>query len=334
MPEFIEIKGLTKKYRLGREIITALNDVDLMISEGEFLCILGTSGSGKTTLLHIMAGLERPNRGEVTIRGTNLTKMKEKDMAFFRRRYMGFIFQSYHLIPTLTAMENVALPLLFDCIAKKERVKRAKDILIQLGLQDRLKNKPMEMSGGQQQRVSIARAMVNNPKIIFADEPTGNLDSKISKEIMSILTQKVKASGVTLIMVTHDLEIAEYADRVLHMVDGEIVKITEKEGNLEGKIVFSYIDNNNKNVLVENPFTMNIQARQESSVSMEGGKTGSAGIVRTAGPGKGAAQQQAGIGKKIIANWPYLILGLAIILQGVYIWRMKRKKASEEFFHE
>jgi putative ABC transport system ATP-binding protein len=225
---FIEIKNLTKKYRLGQEIITALDNVNLSIAQGEFLCILGTSGSGKTTLLHIMAGLEKPVRGEVLVKGVSLTKMKEKDMAYFRRKHMGFIFQSYNLIPTLTAVENVALPLIFDGVEKREREKRARDLLIQLGLKERLKNKPTEMSGGQQQRVSIARALVNNPKIIFADEPTGNLDSKTTKEIMDILYERVKASGVTLIMVTHDLDLAHYADRVIHMVDGQITKIVEK----------------------------------------------------------------------------------------------------------
>ncbi len=228
MAAFIEIKNLTKKYRLGQEIITALDNVNLSIAQGEFLCILGTSGSGKTTLLHIMAGLEKPVRGEVLVRGVSLTKMKEKDMAYFRRKHMGFIFQSYNLIPTLTAVENVSLPLIFDGVEKREREKRARDLLIQLGLKERLKNKPTEMSGGQQQRVSIARALVNNPKIIFADEPTGNLDSKTTKEIMDILYERVKASGVTLIMVTHDLELAHYADRVIHMVDGQITKIVEK----------------------------------------------------------------------------------------------------------
>jgi len=220
----IRIEGLTKKYRLGQEIITALDNVSLEIAVGEFLCILGTSGSGKTTMLHIMAGLERPTRGSVFIKDINLSKMKEKNMPIFRRKYMGFIFQSYHLIPSLTAIENVSLPLIFGGAATKERSKRARDMLVQVGLQDRLKNRPTEMSGGQQQRVSIARALINDPKIVFADEPTGNLDTKTSSEIMGILTKKVKASGTTLIMVTHDLEIASYADRVIRMVDGHIIE--------------------------------------------------------------------------------------------------------------
>jgi len=223
----IEIKGLTKKYRLGQEIITALDNVNLTIAEGEFLCILGTSGSGKSTLLHIMAGLERPTKGEILIRGVSITKMKERNMASFRRKHMGFIFQSYNLLPSSTALENVALPLVFDRVKKKERIKRSRELLIQMGLKDRLKNKPTEMSGGQQQRVSIARALVNNPKILFADEPTGNLDSKTTKEIMDILSEKVRKAGVTLIMVTHDLDLAAYADRAISMVDGRITNIVQ-----------------------------------------------------------------------------------------------------------
>jgi putative ABC transport system ATP-binding protein len=235
----IEVKGLTKKYRVGQEIITALDHVDLAIEEGELLCILGASGSGKSTLLHVMSGLERPTRGEVWIKGVSLLKMKERKMAGFRRKYMGFIFQSYNLIPTLNALENVTLPLLFDGVSKKTREQRAYELLVQLGLKKRLKNKPTELSGGQQQRVSIARALVNNPEIIFADEPTGNLDSKTTEEIMTLLREKVKKFGVTLIMVTHDLEIAKFADRVVNMRDGKIIQISHHQHNqqvsLEGK---------------------------------------------------------------------------------------------------
>jgi putative ABC transport system ATP-binding protein len=232
----IEIKGLTKKYRLGQEVITALDHVDLTIEEGEFLCILGTSGSGKSTLLHVMAGLERATKGEVFIKGVSVTKMKERKMAGFRRKHMGFIFQSYNLLASSTAVENVALPLIFDRVNKKERVKRSREMLLQMGLKNRLKNKPTELSGGQQQRVSIARALINNPKIVFADEPTGNLDSKTTKEIMEILSEKVKNSGVTLIMVTHDLDLAGYGDRVISMIDGKITKIVQnKEVGAGGK---------------------------------------------------------------------------------------------------
>jgi len=229
MAAIMQVIGLTKKYRLGQEIITALDNVDLDVNEGEFLCVLGTSGSGKTTLLHLMAGLERPTKGQVIVKGAKvLSKMKEKDMAVFRRKYMGFVFQSYNLIPTMTALENVCMPLIFAGVGVKEREKHARELLIQLGLKDRLYHKPTEMSGGQQQRVSIARALINNPKILFCDEPTGNLDSKTTKEIMEILKAQVKEKGVTLVMVTHDLDLVSYADRVIHMVDGQITKIEEK----------------------------------------------------------------------------------------------------------
>lgn len=230
MAALIEVKGLTKKYRVGQEIITALDHVDLAIEEGELLCILGASGSGKSTLLHVMSGLERPTRGEVWIKGVSLLKMKERKMAGFRRKYMGFIFQSYNLIPTLNALENVTLPLLFDGVSKKTREQRAYELLVQLGLKKRLKNKPTELSGGQQQRVSIARALVNNPKIIFADEPTGNLDTKTTKEILELLTTTIKEKGQTLVMVTHDWDVASYADRIIHMVDGVIISEEKKGG--------------------------------------------------------------------------------------------------------
>ncbi|HHV71874.1 MAG TPA: ABC transporter ATP-binding protein [Clostridia bacterium] len=229
MGSIIRLKSLTKKYKIGGEVITALNNVNLEIAQGEFICILGTSGSGKTTLLNITAGLERPTKGSVIINGVELSKVKEKDMAVFRRKYMGFIFQSYNLIPSLTALENATLPLIFSGVGIKERNKRAKELLVELGLGNRLFNKPTQMSGGQQQRVAIARALINNPEIIFADEPTGNLDSKTTNEIMELLIKLVKEKNRTLIMVTHDLELAQYADRVVHMVDGEVKKISVRE---------------------------------------------------------------------------------------------------------
>jgi putative ABC transport system ATP-binding protein len=224
----IETRDLVKKYRVGQEVITALDNVNIQIDPGEFICVLGASGSGKSTLLHTVAGLDRPTRGDIVVKGTSIVKMKEKDMALFRRRYMGFVFQSYNLIPTLTALENVSMPLMFDGVRRRERYKKAREILTQIGLKDRMKNKPTEMSGGQQQRVSIARALINDPKILYADEPTGNLDTKTTKEIMEILQQKVRGDGVTLMMVTHNLELAEYADRVIHMKDGRVMKIDGK----------------------------------------------------------------------------------------------------------
>lgn len=219
----IEVKNLTKKYRVGSEIINALNGVDLQIEQGEFLAIVGTSGSGKSTLLHMMSGLERPTKGEILINGVLINKVREKDMASFRRKHMGFIFQHYNLLTALTALENAALPLVLQGVNVRERNKRAVEILKTLGLGDRMKNKPNQMSGGQQQRVSIARALINNPKILFADEPTGNLDTRTTREIMELLTTMVKEKGQTLVMVTHDMEVANYADRIIQMVDGEII---------------------------------------------------------------------------------------------------------------
>ncbi len=212
---------------MGDEIITALNNVSLSILKGEFLCVLGTSGSGKTTLLHITSGLERPTSGAVCIGSLSLTQIKESQAAAFRRKYMGFIFQSYNLVASLTSLENVALPLIFDGVSIRERDRRAREILTRMGLGDRLNNKPNELSGGQQQRVCIARAIINNPRIIFGDEPTGNLDTRTSAEILTLLTNTIREQQQTLIMVTHDRDVAEHADRVVEMRDGEIVQIME-----------------------------------------------------------------------------------------------------------
>lgn len=228
MAPLIEIKGLTKKYRLGKEIIVALDQVNLAVDAGEFVCILGPSGSGKSTLLHIAAGLDKPTKGDIYVKGVCINKIKEQDMALFRRRFMAFIFQSYNLVPTFTSVENVAMPLMFDDVPRGKRLKQAKALLVKIGLGDRLANKPTEMSGGQQQRVSIARALINEPRVIFADEPTGNLDTKTTQEIMDLLVERVKAKGATLMMVTHNEELTAHADRVVYMRDGRINKIEDR----------------------------------------------------------------------------------------------------------
>lgn len=219
----LELKKVLKKYRVGKETVTALDVVDLCLDVGEFVAVLGTSGCGKTTLLNVAAGLERPSRGEVLFRGITLNKLKEKDKVSFRRKQMGFIFQSYNLLPALTALENVALPLLFDGVPGRERQKRAREMLKRVGLGDRAPHKPGELSGGQQQRVCIARALINKPRILFADEPTGNLDTRTTGEIMAELQREVKESGQTLLLVTHDREVARFASRVIEMEDGHIV---------------------------------------------------------------------------------------------------------------
>jgi len=209
---------------MGGEKITALNNISLEIKEREFLCLLGTSGSGKSTLLNMMAGLEKPTSGEIVINKHKIHKMSEEKITNFRRKYVGFIFQSYNLIPTLTAIENVSLGLTFQGVEKRKREKMAKEMLRAVGLGKRLHHKPTEMSGGQQQRVSIARAFVNKPNIVFADEPTGNLDSKTTFEIMDLMTSMAYEYNQTLIIVTHDDEISDYVHRIIQLRDGNIVE--------------------------------------------------------------------------------------------------------------
>ncbi len=214
---------------MGDEKIVALNNINLTIGREETICLLGTSGSGKSTLLNMMAGLEKPTRGEIIINKRHIEKMSEKDLAKFRQINIGFVFQSYNLISTLSAMENVSLGLTFKGVPRAKRNKMAKDMLTNVGLGDRLHHKPQEMSGGQQQRVSIARAFVGNPKIVFADEPTGNLDTKTTFEVMDLITGMASEAKQTLIIVTHDTEISGYADRIVYMRDGSITDIESND---------------------------------------------------------------------------------------------------------
>lgn len=221
---FIEIRGLRKVYRIGDEKVVALDHIDLDIEKGEIVCILGTSGSGKSTLLNMLAGLEKPTKGTIKIGKTAITKLSENRLALFRQKYVGFVFQSYNLLPTLTALENVSMPLMFKGISKGKRDKLARKMLKNVGLGSRYKHKPTQMSGGQQQRVGIARAFVAKPKIVFADEPTGNLDTHTTNEVMSLMVRMAREYEQTFIVVTHDREISLYADRVLHIIDGKIQK--------------------------------------------------------------------------------------------------------------
>lgn len=229
----IEVKDLYKIYRVGDNAVKALNGVDLKINKGEFCAIVGTSGSGKSTLLNMLAGLEKPTRGQVVIEGLHLEKMNENQLVRLRRERVGFIFQSFNLLPTMNALENVALPLSFRGIGKKIRIKRAAQLLQLVGLKKHMKHRPMQMSGGQQQRVGVARALVVNPTIIFADEPTGNLDSGTSAEVMELMRRVVTEHKKTLVMVTHDSRLAGFADRIFHIIDGKIVKIEENRGVTE-----------------------------------------------------------------------------------------------------
>jgi putative ABC transport system ATP-binding protein len=224
MDKIIELSKVRKVYRMGEEKVVALDDVSLEISKGEICCLLGTSGSGKSTLLNLMAGLEKPTRGEVKIKKYNMEKMTESQLAMLRQKYIGFVFQSYNLLEHYTALENVTLPLIFKGVPKGVRERKARDMLKAVGLENRIDHKPSQMSGGQQQRVSIARAFISKPEIIFADEPTGNLDTKTTNEIMSLITGMAESYNQTLVIVTHDLEIARYADRIIHIKDGKVEK--------------------------------------------------------------------------------------------------------------
>ena len=230
----IVIKGLTKIFTLGKEKVAALNGIDLEIFPTEIICLLGTSGSGKSTLLNMMAGLEKPTKGSVTIYGERIDKMSERKLALFRQKNMGFVFQSYNLLPNLTAIDNVSLPLAFAGVRRKVRTKRAKQMLKLCGLGKRMKHKPTQMSGGQQQRVGIARAFVATPKIVFADEPTGNLDTHTTIEIMEMMVRMARENKQTLVIVTHDIEIAAYADKIYHIIDGRISAV---EDNRDKQII-------------------------------------------------------------------------------------------------
>ena len=220
---FIIVKGLRKAYVMGSEVVVALRRIDLTIRRGEICCVFGASGSGKSTLLNLMAGMEPPTEGEVWIDGQNVTLMNENELAAFRQKNIGFIFQDYNLLPMLTAVENVALPLVFCGVEHKQREALAVGVLKAVGLGDRLNHYPTQMSGGQQQRTGIARAFVTKPKLIFADEPTGNLDSRTTKDILDMMVGFARKYHETMIIVTHNPDLAAYADRIITLKDGEII---------------------------------------------------------------------------------------------------------------
>ncbi|WP_461206730.1 ABC transporter ATP-binding protein [Clostridium sp. DL1XJH146] len=219
----INVDNIWKIYKMGKLKVTVLKNISFEINKGEFIAIVGESGSGKSTLLSIIGGLMPPNKGQITIEDNKIVGLSENKLALFRRKHIGYVFQSYNLLPQLTAVENVEMPLIFSGVPKKERRKIALEMIEKVGLKDRANHKPSELSGGQQQRVSIARALVNDPAIVLADEPTGNLDSKTSKEIMDIMYKLNKETDKTFVIVTHSSNVTEYADRVINMVDGEIV---------------------------------------------------------------------------------------------------------------
>ena len=226
----ISVKDLYKIYRVGETRVRALNGVSFTINRGDFCSIVGTSGSGKSTLLNMLAGLEKPTKGQIVIAGEHMENKTENQLVAFRREHIGFIFQSFNLMGTMNAIENVALPLTFQGMDKKSRTKKAVEMLDLVGLGKHKNHRPNQMSGGQQQRVGVARALVVEPEIIFADEPTGNLDSNTSVEVMNLMKKVVREKKQTLVMVTHDNYLAGFADLVLRIKDGKIIEIEDRRG--------------------------------------------------------------------------------------------------------
>lgn len=219
----IRLQDVRKEYVVGDSHIHALDGVSLTVRPGEFVCISGRSGSGKSTMLNMLAGLEKPTSGEIIILDKHIEDMSESARIRFRRQYIGFVFQSYNLMPQYTAVENVELPLMLRGIGKRERRKQALAVMEQVGIVSHAEHKPSELSGGQQQRVGIARALITRPPIIFADELTGNLDTKTSAEIMDLLTGLFRSSGTTFMLVSHDPDMSRYTDRTIHLLDGKII---------------------------------------------------------------------------------------------------------------
>ena len=221
--EFFRMTGIHKIYKLGDEDLHVLRDIHLQIRQGEYLSILGPSGSGKSTLMNIIGCLDTPSMGSYILHGRYINDMGEKELAHLRSREIGFVFQNSQLLPRLNARQNVELPMIYADVSKKERKRRAEEMLERVGLSDRMEHFPNQLSGGQQQRVAIARALVGNPSILLADEPTGALDQKTGKQVMELF-QSLNEEGRTVIMITHDMNIAAYARRVVHIIDGELTE--------------------------------------------------------------------------------------------------------------
>jgi putative ABC transport system ATP-binding protein len=218
----LELKNITKTYTTGTNQFTALDNVSLKIYDGEFISITGPSGSGKSTLMHIIGLLDNPTSGEVLLEGRDISQLKEHQLAQIRNVTLGFVFQQFNLLAKTSSLENVLLPLLYSDVPKKDRQKMGMDLLIKVGLEDKFNNTPAQLSGGQQQRVAIARALINNPKIVLADEPTGNLDSKSGEEVMRFFHQLNQKEGRTIVLVTHDMDLAKQANRTIIIKDGQI----------------------------------------------------------------------------------------------------------------
>lgn len=219
----IEVKNLRKEYPVLDETVVALERVNLAIPQGQICCIYGESGSGKSTLLNQLAGMEKPTKGGVRITGVSISRLDERQLAEFRQKHLGFVFQSYNLLPNLNAIENVAMPLMFRGVPKRKRETIARAMLKRVGLGKRMNHYPTQMSGGQQQRVGIARAFVTRPQVVFADEPTGNLDSKTKTEVMDMICSFARDFNQTIVLVTHDDNMAQYTDRIVTLLDGRII---------------------------------------------------------------------------------------------------------------
>jgi putative ABC transport system ATP-binding protein len=221
----IRARGLARHYRLGKQEVRALDGIDLNVRRGEFVALVGPSGSGKSTLLNLIGGLDRPSDGEVHVADLELGKASDKALVRYRRERIGFIFQSFNLLPTRSAVENVETPLMLANVKPKERRQRALQLLESVGLAPRAGHRPNELSGGEMQRVAVARSLANRPLLLLADEPTGNLDSQTGKSILDLLREAVLIQRVTLLLVTHDLQVASFADRIVHLLDGRIQRI-------------------------------------------------------------------------------------------------------------
>ncbi len=227
------MKGVTRDYKLGKTLVRALRGLDMEIAKGEVVAIMGPSGSGKSTLMHILGALDVPTDGVAMIDGSNLKELRESELVTFRGKKVGFVFQTFNLVQTLSALQNVELPMIFQGIGRTERVRKAKDLLTRVGLADRMRHKPNELSGGERQRVAVARALANDPEIILADEPTGNLDSESGQTILDLLKDLSVRDGKTVIIVTHDPEAAAIASRSIWLRDGCVAKQVSARGDTD-----------------------------------------------------------------------------------------------------
>ncbi len=219
----IHTRNLHRDFTMGDQIVHALDGIELEVNAGDFLAVMGPSGSGKSTLLYLLGGLDRPTAGEIWVGGRDIAQLDENDLATYRGQEIGFVFQAFHLVPTMTALQNVEFPMIFNRISPSARRERAQTLLERVGLSDRMAHRPTELSGGQQQRVAIARALANDPRIILADEPTGNLDTHTGQEVLALLTHLNREEGRTIIIVSHDPAVTRFVTRDIHLLDGRIV---------------------------------------------------------------------------------------------------------------